>query len=408
MHIPFSPPYIDDDVISEVVDTLKSGWITTGPKTKQLEHAIAEFVKAPRVHCVNSATSGLMLALKWFGVGPGDEVIVPAYTYCATALAAIHLGAKPIMVDVNTSDFNINAESLKQAISEKTKAVIPVDIGGFPCDYDRIKSVIDNGEINAMFSGNNKVQKQLGRILIVADSAHAFGATYKGGMVGGIADMTVFSFHAVKNLTTAEGGAICINCNEFDNDALYNDLALMSLNGQTKSALSKSKEGNWRYDVVIPGFKANMPDLLASVALAQMRSYPELLVARQNIFKNYKRLFSHYEWAIIPKYDNYKATSSCHLFMLRIRDISEEQRDLIIYNVTKCGVSVNVHFVPLPLLSVFKESYDSDEYPQSVENYKAEISLPIYPQLTEEQVNYIVSNLVKAYNTVVNEEMEVG
>lgn len=397
MQIPFSPPYINEDVINEVVDTLKSGWITTGPKTKSLEIEIAKFTNARDVICVNSATSALMLALKWFGVSRGDEVIIPSYTYCATALAVTHIGAKPIMIDVG-KDFNIDISKIGSAITPKTKAIIPVDIGGYPADINGLTHLVT--EKSDVFKPLTEIQKKLGRILILRDAAHSFGAIEKGNNIGSIADICVFSFHAVKNLTSAEGGAICLNLpNKFKD--IYKQFSLLSLNGQTKDALSKSKSNNWKYDIVVPGFKANMPDVCASIALAQLRSYPNQLKKREKIFDYYLKKLSHYDWVICPQRLQYDNSSSCHLFMLRVKGIVEKQRDQIINEIGKRGVSVNVHFIPLPLLTIFKNEYDINSYPMAYDNYSREISLPIYPQLTIEQLDFVIDAVVDSVKLVI-------
>ncbi len=398
MNIPFSPPYIDDDIINEVTDTLKSGWISTGPKTKALEQEFAQYCQVSNALAVNSATSALMLCLHWYGVGRGDEVIVPAYTYCATALAAMHIGAKPVMVDVS-GDFNIDTEKLKKAITANTKAIISVDYGGWPCDYDEINAIVNDPAIKRKFRHNNPQQKQLGRVLVLADAAHSFGAIYKKRITGTLADITVFSLHAVKNITSAEGGIICFNMPApFKNEELYKTLRLWSLNGQTKDAFTKSKSSNWKYDIVYPGFKMNMPDLLASVGLAQIKKYDSLILERRKkIFDTYTRELSGHEWAICPPFQKNGCQSSYHLYPLRIKDATEEQRNRIISRITAKGVSVNVHFIPLPMLTVFKNiGYDIDDYPQTYLQFANEISLPIYPQLTDEQAMYVCQAVIEA------------
>jgi len=349
--IPFSPPYIDQDVIDEVVDTLKSGWITTGPKVRALENEISQLCNVPDVLCVNSATSGLMLALRWFGVGPGDEVIIPVYTYAATALAVFHLGAKPVFVDVN-SDFNINIESIKKCINKSTKAIIPVDIAGWPCDYDMIFELVKRPEIVSIFNPVKGEQAKLGRILILSDAAHSLGATYKGKSSGSLADITVFSLHAVKNVTTAEGGAICITLPDpMNSKQVHDKLKLMSLNGQTKDAYSKSKAGGWKYDIIFPGYKMNMPDVCAAIGLAQIRKYKDYIwKERKRVALHYTERFKDLNWTILPPIQSNEKESSYHLFALRIKDFSEKQRDLMIDEISKRDVSVNVHFIPLPLL----------------------------------------------------------
>ncbi len=402
MKIPFSPPYIDEAVISEVVDSLQSGWITTGPKVKALEEDIKNFSGAKEVLCVNSWTSGAIMMLHWLGVKEGDEVIVPAYTYSATALAVIHAGAKPVMVDSN-ADFNISVESIRNAITEKTKAIIPVDIAGFPCDYDRIMALVSEPEIRKLFCPESKVQERLGRILIMNDAAHSLGAYYnKNQRTGCETDIAIFSLHAVKNVTTAEGGAICLNLPEmFDNAELYKELRMMTLNCQTKDAFSKSKAGGWRYDIIGLGMKINMADINAAIGLAQIREYPKLLQERKRIFHAYNAGFSGCDWAILPPSFEDEKESSYHIYALRIKGFTEEQRDRMIDEIAKNEVAVNVHFIPMPMLSYFHSlGYEIEDYPQAYENYKCEISLPIYPQLDEEKVNFVIQTVKVAYKKV--------
>ncbi len=401
MNIPFSPPYIDQNVLDEVTDSLKSGWITTGPKVKRLEELVCHYTKAPNTLCINSATSGLMHTLGWFGVKQGDEVIIPAYTFAATALAVLHVGATPIMVDVN-DDFNISIKAIERAITNKTKVIIPVDIAGWPCDYDAINELIKSKK--DLFIPNHPNQEKLGRILNLADSAHSIGAMYKNKATGILADITVFSFHAVKNVTTAEGGAICLNLPKpFDNQDEYNFLRCTALNGQTKDAFTKSKAGSWRYDIIYQGFKINMPDVLAAIGVAQIPTYYEKVLSdRQNIYEFYRDYFKNKKWAILPPFKNDEKKSSCHLYALRIKDISEAHRDRIIELISKEGVAVNVHFQPLPLLTLFKEKgYDIKDYPVAFKNYKGEISLPIYPQLETKQLKYIVETVAKSVESVI-------
>lgn len=403
MNIPFSPPFIDDAIINEVVDSLKSGWITTGPKVKALEEEIKEFSKAKEVLCVNSWTSGAIMMLKWLGVKEGDEVIVPAYTYSATALAVIHAGAKPIMVDI-CEDFNISVGAIKNAITNKTKAIIPVDIAGFPCDYEEIMQLVTSDAVKALFVPTSEIQKKAGRILVINDAAHSLGAYYKEGIpTGSETDIAIFSLHAVKNITTAEGGAICLNLPlPFDNKELYASLRQMSLNCQTKDAFSKSKAGGWRYDITGLGMKINMADVNAAIGLAQIRQYSSLLADRKRIFNTYNDAFKKLPWAIIPPSLENGKESSYHLYALRINDITEIQRDSIIDEIAKEGVSVNVHFIPMPMLSFFKDQgYDINDYPQAYKNYACEISLPIYPQLKEQEVQFVIDTVKEAYKTVI-------
>lgn len=403
MKISFSPPYIDDAVISEVVETLKSGWITTGPKVKALEAEIKNFTSAKEVLCVNSWTSGAIMMLRWLGVKADDEVIVPAYTYAATALAVMHAGAKPVMVD-SCEDFNISIEAILKAITPKTKAIIPVDIAGFPCDHDAIMSLVADKKVLNLFQPSSPVQQKLGRILVLNDAAHSLGAFYNGSLSTGTeADVTIFSLHAVKNITTAEGGAICLNLPEpFDNSLLYAELRQLSLNGQTKDAFTKSKAGGWHYDIVDFGMKINMPDVNAAIGLAQLRQYPALLSERKRIFNEYNDKLGKYDWTILPPSKENGKESSYHLYTLRIKDITEEQRNEMIKEIVSLEVAINVHFIPLPMLSFFKNlGYKIENYPQSYKNYACEISLPIYPQLTSEEVNFIVDSVKFAYQKVV-------
>lgn len=401
MQIRFSPPYINDSVIEEVIDSLRSGWITTGPKVKSLEQEVKKFSEAQQVLCVNSWTSGAIMMLRWLGVQPNDEVIIPAYTYCATALAVIHAGAKPIMVDVD-KDFNISINAVRQAITEKTKAIIPVDIAGFPCNYNDLMEMVQEKEIKKLFHPNSPVQKKLGRILVLNDAAHSFGARYKNKNTGCETDISIFSFHAVKNVTTAEGGAICLNMPQpFNNEQLYNELRTLSLNCQTKDAFTKSKAGGWRYDIIGLGMKINMADVNAAIGLAQIRQYPELLQRRKTIFQRYNQAFSKYEWALIPPSIEGEKETSYHVYALRINNCNEAQRDAMIDEIAKQEVAVNVHFIPLPMLSFFKDlGYDIKNYPQAFKNYCCEISLPIYPQLTDEETDFVIQSVINAHNKI--------
>ncbi len=403
MKILFSPPFIDNTVINEVVDSLRSGWITSGPKVKALEEEIKAFSSAKEVLCVNSWTSGAIMMLRWLGVKASDEVIVPAYTYSATAMAVLHAGAKPIMVD-SGKDFNISVEAIRKAITPKTKAIIPVDIAGFPCDYDRIMELVNAPEIRNIFKPESVVQEKLGRILVVNDAAHSLGAYYsRDQRTGCETDVAIFSLHAVKNVTTAEGGAICLNLPKpFDNAELYKELRMMSLNCQTKDAFSKSKAGGWRYDIVGLGMKINMADVNAAIGLAQIREYPTLLKERKRVFNTYSKGFFDCNWAILPPSVDGEKESSYHIYALRIKDFSEEQRDRVIDEIAKSEVAVNVHFIPMPMLSYFKSlGYDIKDYPQAYENYKSEISLPIYPQLDDEKIQFVISTVKAAYDKVI-------
>ena len=402
MKINFSPPYIDNDIINEVVDTLNSGWLTSGPKVKELENEIVNFTKCKQAIAVNSWTSGAIMILKWFGVGPGDEVIVPAYTYSATALAVLHCGATPVMID-SLNDFNIDYNLLSNLINAKTKVIIPVDFAGLMCDYDEIYKIINKKKIKSQFTPNNGVQTKLDRILIISDADHSIGATYKNQQSGNVADITIFSFHAVKNITTAEGGMICLNLpNNFNCNDLYTYLKMMSLNGQTKDAFSKSLAGSWRYDIIFQGLKINMPDVCAAIGLAQIRKYPLLLMERKRVsifYNNYFKKFDHY---ILPVIEDIHRTSCNHIYPLRIINITEDKRDQIIEKLSNLGISVNVHFIPMPMMSLFKDlGYDILKFPVAYSNYSMEISLPIYPQLTNNELLYICDNIESIYHTII-------
>lgn len=401
MKIPFSPPYIDESVIAEVTESLRSGWITTGPKVTLLEQEIQKLTGSPRVLCVNSWTTGAIMVLRWLGVKEGDEVIIPAYTYCATALAVLWAGAKPVMVDSGT-DFNISVDAIRRAITPRTKAIIPVDIAGYPCDYESIMDLVAEPDIKAMFNPTSPVMKQMGRIIVINDSAHSIGARYNGHYGGTETDITIFSLHAVKNITTAEGGAICLNMPvPFDNEQLYKELRMKALNCQTKDAFTKSKAGGWRYDIVGMGMKANLADVNAAIGLAQIRQYEELLRVRKRIFAAYNQAFSKYSWAVLPPCCDIKRETSYHIYPLRINGITEEQRDEIIAEIAAAEVAVNVHFIPLPMLTLFRGlGYDIKDYPQAFENYHNEITLPCYPQLTDDKVQFVINTVVKAYQTI--------
>lgn len=405
MKIPFSPPYIDQDVIDEVVDTLKSGWITTGPKVKLLEDEVCKLTNVENSVCVNSWTSGAILVLKWFGVNEGDEVIIPAYTYSATALAVLQCGATPVMVDIS-NDFTIDVSKIEAAITEKTKVIIPVDIAGWPCDYNALKNILLKDSIKAKFKADSPIQEKLNRILILSDAAHSIGAVYDNVHVGKLTDITIFSLHAVKNVTTAEGGVICLNLpSPFLNEEEYKMMKLFSLNGQNKDALAKSQAGSWRYDILFQGLKVNMPDLCAAVGLAQIRKYDSyLLKERKRVALAYHSFFSQYDFFELPPLEDELRKSSYHLYALRIKNISEDNRDEIIKKISENGVSVNVHFIPMPMLTVFRDlGYDIKKYPSAYNNYSREISLPIYPQLNTEQITYICKSVLDSYKLIIND-----
>ncbi len=396
--IPFSPPRIDQKVIDEVTAALKSGWITTGPRTKLFEKKITEYCGCKTTVAVNSWTMGVQVLLSWWGIKEGDEVILPAYTYCASANVIIHAGAKPVMVDINKEDFNISIAAIRKAISPKTKAIMAVDLGGFPCDYNEINALVNEKEIKEQFNPNSALQKQLGRILIISDAAHSFGAELNGKRSGSLTDISAFSFHAVKNLTTAEGGALCFNLpEEFNHEEIYTKFCTMILHGQNKDALQKTQKGNWRYDVEEPGFKCNMTDLQAAIGLVELERYQENLDRRKKIFELYDTAFKEETWALIPLHTTIEKITSYHLYQLRINGITENLRDKIMQEIFNQDVSVNVHFLPLPTLTAYKNSgYNINDYPETWNKYQNEISLPVYFDLTDEQVQTVIKAVVSS------------
>jgi dTDP-4-amino-4,6-dideoxygalactose transaminase len=402
--IPFSPPRVDDKIIEAVKEALLSGWITTGPRTKEFEKKITNYCGNKATICLNSATAGLEIMLRWFGVGPGDEVIVPAYTYSATANVCMHVGAKPVFVDTNAEDFNISVQQIRAAINNKTKVIMPVDFAGLPCDYDEINKLVNEPNIISLFSPHTEEQKKLGRILILSDSAHSFGAVYKGKKTGSLTDVSVFSFHAVKNLSTAEGGAVALNLPEpFNNEDIYKYLCIKTLHGQNKDALAKTQKGNWRYDILEPGYKCNMTDIQAAMGLVEIERYDDdTLIKRKEIFDIYTHRLKTKKWAQLPVYQTHHKTSSFHLYPLRIFGINEKQRDEIIQLIFGQDVSVNVHFIPLAMLSAYKkQGYDINHYPVTYDNYAREITLPVYYNLTPEQANTVIDAVIHAVEKII-------
>jgi dTDP-4-amino-4,6-dideoxygalactose transaminase len=396
--IPFSPPRIDQKIIDEVTAALKSGWITTGPRTKKFEKMITAYCGHEATLCVSSGSAGLELMLRWYGVGEGDEVIIPAYTYSATANVVVHCGAKPVMVDTD-EDFNIDPQKIKEAITPATKVIIPVDLAGLPCDYNKINALVRDKSIKKMFTPKTKEQKMLGRILVLADAAHSIGAEYHGKKSGSFTDITVFSFHAVKNITTAEGGAICLNLpSPFNNEKLYSSLCIKSLHGQTKDALAKSKAGNWQYDVIEAGYKCNMTDIQAAMGIVELQRYEEdMLVRRKQIFDQYNEAFAENYRGMLPTGETALFCTSYHVYLLRIKGIGEEERNRIIQRIFDAGVAVNVHFIPLPMLTFYKNAgYDIADYPVSYDNFSRVISLPVYYDLTDEQVKTVIRTVTEA------------
>ncbi len=394
MKIPFSPPDISEAEIEEVSNALRSGWITTGPRTKELERQVAAFCGVNRAVCLNSQTACAEMALRLLGVGEGDEVITSAYTYTATASVICHVGAKPVLVDTRQDGLEMDYAQLERAITDKTKVIIPVDIAGVPCDYDRIFSIV-NGKKN-LFVAKNDLQKSFGRIIVLADTAHAFGAVWHGKPVGSIADFSAFSFHAVKNFTTAEGGALTWQPREWlDDEKIYRKIQLFSLHGQSKDALAKTRLGAWEYDIVGTWFKCNMTDIAAALGLAQFKRYPAMLNRRRAIIEKYDGAFKSQGIKTLTHYcENYR--SSGHLYITRIPDINEEKRNDIIAKMAERGVACNVHYKPLPLLTAYKNlGFNIKDYPNAYKNYENEITLPLYTSLTDEQIEYVIQSYLE-------------
>lgn len=402
--IPFSPPRIDQKVIDEVTDALKSGWITTGPKTKLFEKQITAYCGNKTTVAVNSWTMGMQVLLHWWGISEGDEVILPAYTYCASANVIVHAGAKPVMVDINEADCNISVEEIRKSITPKTKAIIAVDLAGFPCDYDAIMDLVNEESIHNQFHPSSENQEKLNRILVISDAAHSFGAMYKGKRSGSLTDVSTFSFHAVKNLTTAEGGAICFNLPDiFDHEAIYKEFCTLILHGQNKDALAKTQKGNWRYDVEEPGFKCNMTDLQAAIGLVELGRYQENLDRRKSIFEQYDAAFQNETWALTPLHTTSEKETCYHLYQLRIDGIMENKRDQIMQLIFDQDVSVNVHFLPLPTLTAYKKrGYKMEDYPETWNKYQNEITLPVYFDLTDEQVQAVIQAVKNAVSQMIS------
>jgi len=401
--IPFSPPRIDQKIIDEVTAALKSGWISTGPRTKQLEKNLAAYCGCPNTICLSSATAGLEIILRWFGVGPGDEVILPAYTYAATANVIMHCGATPVFADVNRADFNISIREIEKLISAKTKVIMPVDFGGLPCDYDEINALVKANQ--DLFAARSENQKMLGRILVLSDSAHSLGGIYKEKKTGSLTDVSVFSFHAVKNLSTAEGGAVALNLPApFDNKAVYDHLCIKTLHGQNKDALAKMQRGNWKYDIIEDGYKCNMTDIAAAMGLVELARYDnDTLVKRRKICSYYADFFKSDDRFELSVQKTKEKEASYHLFALRIKNISEEQRDAIIQKIFEKDVSVNVHFKPVPMMSFYSQrGYDIKNYPQAYDNFSREITLPVYYDLTEDNLNTICNAVLNSVNEILN------
>lgn len=391
MKIPFSPPDITEAEANEVRDALLSGWITTGPRTKELERQIATFCNTNKAVCLNSATACLEMALRVLGIGSGDEVITSAYTYTASASVVCHIGAKLVLVDTQKDSFEMDYNKLADAINEKTKAVIPVDLAGIPCDYDRIFDIANSKK--ALFSPKTDIQKAIGRVAIVADAAHAFGARWHGKMVGSIADFTSFSFHAVKNFTTAEGGALTWRDIEgIDNDHIYKELQLLSLHGQSKDALAKTQLGAWEYDIISPAYKCNMTDIMAAIGLVQMKRYPALLERRKQIIGMYNDAFKGCNVQVLNHYTD-EHTSSGHLYLVRLLGKDSEYRNNVITEMAKRDIACNVHYKPLPMMTAYKAlGFDIKDYPNAYAQFCNEITLPLHTKLTDEMAGYVIEN----------------
>lgn len=394
MNIPFSPPDITELEIEEVVDTLKSGWITTGPKTKKFEQQIAEYCHTSKAVCLNSATACSEMALRVLGIGPGDEVITTAYTYTASASVICHVGATVVLVDTQKDSYEMDYEALEEKITEKTKAIIPVDLGGVICDYDRIFEIVNRKK--DVFEPKTELQKKIGRVAVVADGAHAIGAVRDGKRCGEIADFTSFSFHAVKNLTTAEGGAVTWRDIEgVDNEELYKQFMLLSLHGQSKDALAKTQLGAWEYDVVAPYFKCNMTDIMAALGLAQMKRYPDILARRKEIIEKYNEGLKNLPVSVLEHFGNDFASSG-HLYLVRVHDKTREECNKIIEKMAEYGIATNVHYKPLPLLSAYKnQGFDINDYPNAYAMFENEITLPLHTKLTDEEIDYIIDSFIK-------------
>ncbi|HIV42007.1 MAG TPA: DegT/DnrJ/EryC1/StrS family aminotransferase [Candidatus Mediterraneibacter guildfordensis] len=406
MNIAFSPPDMTEAEVQGAADAIRSGWITTGPKTKELEHKIAEYCQVNRAVCLNSQTACAEMALRLLGIGAEnggsaeDEVIVPAYTYTASASVVCHVGARLVLIDSQKESLEMDYEALENAITENTKAIIPVDLGGIPCDYDRIFSIAEQKK--HLFKASNDIQKTIGRVAICTDAAHAFGAQWHGRMVGSIADMSSFSFHAVKNLTTAEGGALTWNIPGIDDEELYHQAQLYSLHGQSKDALAKTQLGAWEYDIVGPWYKCNMTDIMAGIGLAQLSRYEGILERRKEIISRYDAAFKKLGVQVLPHYtDDHQ--SSGHLYITRVPGIGLEQRQEIIVKMAEAGIATNVHYKPLPMMTAYKKlGFDIKDYPNAYKQFKNEITLPLHTKLTDEEVEYVIEK----YRDMVHEYLK--
>ncbi|GAB6675056.1 DegT/DnrJ/EryC1/StrS family aminotransferase [Streptococcus uberis] len=394
INIPFSPPDITESEISAVTEALRSGWITTGPKTKLLEKNIVEYLGTKKVVCLNSATAGLELVLRILGIGEGDEVIVPAMTYTASCSVIEHVGATPVIIDIQEDSFQFDYDLLRKAITSKTKVIIPVDLAGIPCNYDKLYEIVEKEAFK--FVPNSKIQELIGRVTILSDSAHAFGAKYKNNMIGQVSDFSVFSFHAVKNFTTAEGGAVTwSNKLPLNSDDLYKQFQIYSLHGQTKDALEKTKIGSWEYDILVPGYKCNMTDIMASIGLVQLDRYEGLLNRRSEIVEMYNNGFKGTNvkpLVHLPSDESYK--SSMHLYIVHLEGLNRAQRDSIIQKMAEAGIACNVHYKPLPMLTAYKNmGFEVNDFPNALKYFNNTMTLPLHTKLSDEEVNYIIESL---------------
>lgn len=402
-NIPFSPPDMSEAEIAEVGEALRSGWITTGPKTKEFEHQISQYCQTARndsegkplpvTACLNSATACMEMALRVLGIGEGDEVIVPAYTYTATASSVCHVGARPVMVDCAPGSFEMDYDKLAEAITERTKAVMPVDLAGIVADYDKVFAAVESKK--HLFRPSNDIQRAYGRCVVIADAAHAFGAMRHGCMCGAIADFTSFSFHAVKNLTTAEGGALTWRAHDgVDDTAVYKQIQLLSLHGQNKDALAKTKLGGWEYDIIGTWYKCNMTDIMAGIGLAQLKRYPEMLSRRRQIIEKYNVALKPYDVEVLNHYGD-DHSSSGHLYLVSLKDATVEQRNDVIVKMAERGIATNVHYKPLPMMTAYKAlGYDIKDFPQAYEQYHNEVTLPLHTRLSDDDIDYILENFI--------------
>lgn len=397
MKVPFSPPDMSELEVNEVADAIRSGWITTGPRTKEFERQIAAYCHTEKAVCLNSATACMEQVLRLFGIGPGDEVITCAYTYTATASVTCHVGAKVVMVDTAPGSFEMDYDKLADAITERTKAVIPVDLAGIVCDYDKVFAAVESKR--HLFHPSNDLQKALGRVLVLADAAHAFGAQRKGKMCGEIADFTSFSFHAVKNLTTAEGGAVTWrNIEGVDNEWVYKQFQLLSLHGQNKDALAKTQLGAWEYDIVSPAFKCNMTDIMAAIGLKQFERYPQMLARRRQIIERYNAALKDLNVEVLDHYGDDHASSG-HLYFVRLLGKDVEYRNEVIIEMARREIACNVHYKPLPMMTAYKNlGFGIEYYPNAYNQYRNEVTLPLNTCMTDEQVDYVIENFVEIIN----------